>query len=167
MDDHHQIRRGLLHHDAETRHLLRQARIGDGDAVLNEHLREIDVDARLEHDVDRHASVACRLRRDVEHVVDAIDLLLDGRGHGLGDHVRRRAGIGCADIHRRRRDFRIFGDGKRALRNRARKRQKHGKHRRKDRPLDEEVRNAHSVPDLDVYRSLTATGASLISPSLG
>ncbi len=125
MDDHHQVRRGLLHHDAEARHLLRQARIGDRDAILDEHLREIDVDARLEHDIDRQASVARRLRRDVEHVVDAIDLLFDRRGHRLGDHIRRGAGIGRADIDRRRRDFRIFGNGERPFRDRSRERQQH------------------------------------------
>jgi hypothetical protein len=80
--DHHQVGRGLAHHDAEPLHVLGQARLGHGDAVLHVDLRLVDVDAGLEHDVDRQPPVAGRLRVDVEHVVDAVDLELERRGDG-------------------------------------------------------------------------------------
>ena len=71
-------------------------RLGDGDAVLHQHLRLVDVGAGLEHDVDRQPPVAGRLRDDVEHVVDAVDLLLDRRRDRFGDDLRRGARIGRA-----------------------------------------------------------------------
>ena len=46
--DHQQVGRGLLHGDAEPPHLLGQPRLGDGDAVLHQHLRLVDVGALLE-----------------------------------------------------------------------------------------------------------------------
>src|SRR3546814_2600040 len=41
--------------------------------------------------------------RHVEHVVDAVDLLLDRRRHRLGDGLRGGAGIARRHRHRRRR----------------------------------------------------------------
>ena len=125
MHDHHQVGRGLLHGYALTYDFLRQTGRHDGNAVLHEDLRLIDVSSGLEHHVDREFSVACRLRRDVEHVVDAVDLLLnrcrDGRGNDLG----RCAGIDCGDVHRGRRDLRILGDRQRPLRDDPRDCQKY------------------------------------------
>ncbi len=42
----------LRTHEAQAAHVLGQARLGDGDAVLHQHLSLIDVHAGLEHDVD-------------------------------------------------------------------------------------------------------------------
>ena len=53
----------------------------DRDAVLDKNLSLIDVHPRLEDDVDRNPSVSRRLRGNIEHVVNAVDLLLDGRPH--------------------------------------------------------------------------------------
>ena len=39
--------------EAEPLHVLGQARLGDRDAVLHQHLRLVDVDAGLEGDGDR------------------------------------------------------------------------------------------------------------------
>ena len=96
--------------DAEALHVLGQARLGDGDAVLHEDLGLVEVGAGLEDDVDRQPPVAGRLRDDVEHVVDAVDLLLDRRGDRVGDHLGRGAGIGRGDVDRGRRDLGIFRD---------------------------------------------------------
>ena len=51
-----------------------------------------------------------RLRDDVEHVVDAVDLLLDRRRDGLGDDLRGRSRVGGRDIDGRRGDLGILGD---------------------------------------------------------
>ena len=88
--DHHQVGRGLAHGDAEALHVVRQSRLGDRDAVLHQHLRRIDVGARLEHHVDRQRAVADRLRGDVQHVVDAVHLLLDRCRDGLRRAPRPR-----------------------------------------------------------------------------
>ena len=143
MHDHHQVGRGLAHRDAEPAHVFRQARLGDGDAVLHQHLRLIDVRPRLEDDVDRQLPVARRLRVDVEHVVDAVDLLLDRRGDGFGDDLGRGAGIGGVNADGRRRDLGIFGDRQEAQRDQSEDRDDHRDDGREDRPVDEEMCEAH------------------------
>ena len=137
--DHHQVGRGLADDDAETLHILGQARLGDRDAVLHEHLGLVDVDAGLEHDVDRQTAVTGRLRLDVEHVVDAVDLELDRRGHRFGDHLGGCAGIGRGDVDGRRRDLGIFRHGKPALGDEAHDHDDDREHRCEDRPIDEEM----------------------------
>ncbi len=67
--------------------------IGDGHAILHQHLRGIEIGAELERDAERHVAVARALRRHVEHVLDAIDLLLDRRGDRFRDDLRIGAGI--------------------------------------------------------------------------
>ena len=79
--------------DADPPDVLGQPRLGDRDAVLHQHLRLVEVGAELERDGERHLPVGRALRRHVEHVLDAVDLLLDRRRDGLGDDLGRRAGI--------------------------------------------------------------------------
>ena len=78
MDHHHQIGRLLLDRYADALHLLRQPRHRDRDAVLHQHLRLVDIGPGFEDDVNLRRAVAGRLRHHVDHVVDAVDLLLDG-----------------------------------------------------------------------------------------
>ena len=85
MNDHHEVGRGFSDRHAKAPDVFGQTRLRDRDAVLDEHLRLIDVHSCLEDDVDRNPSVARRLRDDIEHVVNAVDLLLDGCRHGRGD----------------------------------------------------------------------------------
>ena len=143
MDNQHQVGRALAHGHADALHLLRQPRQRDRDPVLNKHLCLIDVRSRLEHDVDRNRAVAGRLRHHVDHVVDAVDLLLDRRRHGLRDHLGR--GTGKSRIHddRGRRNVGIFGDRQRAKGDRADERQEDRNDAGKYRPIDEEVRESH------------------------
>ena len=56
------------------------------------------------------AAVARRVRGDVEHVLDAVDLLLERRDDGGGHHVGAGAGILARDVDDRRRDLGILGD---------------------------------------------------------
>ena len=108
--DHHQVGRALVHGDADIAHVGRQARLRDGDAVLHLHLRDIEIGADIEGHRDREAAVGGRVRRHVDHVLDAVDLLLDRRHHGRGDDVGAGAGILAGDLDGRRRDFRILRD---------------------------------------------------------
>ena len=91
--DHQQVGRRLERGDAEPAHVLGQPRLGDGDAVLHQHLRLVEVGAEPEGDGQRHLAVGRALRGHVEHVLDAVDLLLDRRRDGVGDDLGRRAGI--------------------------------------------------------------------------
>ena len=63
-----------------------------------------------ERDGDGELAVAGRLAAHVEHVLDAVDLLLERRRDGAGDGLGGCAGIGRRDLHRRRDDFRILRD---------------------------------------------------------
>ena len=108
--DHHQVGRGLGDGDADVAHVGRQARQRGRDAVLHLHLRDIEVGAEIEGHADREAAVAVRVRRHVEHVLDAVDLLLDRRHHGRGDHLGAGAGILARYVDDRRRDLGILRD---------------------------------------------------------
>ena len=70
-----------------------QLRHGQRDAVLHQHLGHVQVGAQLEGDRQRVGAVVGALRRHVEHVLDAVDLLLDRRGHGVGHHLGVGPGI--------------------------------------------------------------------------
>ena len=89
-------------------------------AVLHHHQRRVEIDADVERDGQRVRAVVAHLRRHVEHPLDAVDLLLDRRGHGVGHHLGAGAGIGDRDRYARRRDPRILGD--RQVRERDRRR---------------------------------------------
>ena len=137
--DHHQIGRGFAYRDAKPAHIFRQPRLGDGDTVLHQHLRLVDVRPRLEDDADRYLPVARRLRVDIEHVVNAVDFLLDRRRDGFCNHLRRGAGISGVNADGRRRYFGIFGDRQEAQRDQSEDRDDHRDDGRKDRPINEEM----------------------------
>ena len=83
-------------------------------------------------------AVGGRLREHVEHALDAVDLLLERRRHGLGDDLRVGAGIDRAHDDRRRHDARIFADRQPEQRERAGDDDQERQHGREDRPVDEE-----------------------------
>ena len=99
---HHDVRRRLLGGEADALHFLRQPRQRLRHAVLHLHLRGVEVGAEREGDGQRHPAVGGGLREHVEHVLDAVHLLLERRGHGFRDHLRVGAGIHAAHDHRRR-----------------------------------------------------------------
>ena len=142
--DHHQVGRGLGHRDADIAHVGRQPRLRDGDAVLHLHLGDVEIGAEIEADLDREAAVGRRVRRHVEHVLDAVDLLLDRRHHGRGDDVGAGAGILAGDVDDRRRDLGILRDRQARERHAAEDHEHDRDHGGEDRPVDEEVRDAHS-----------------------
>jgi hypothetical protein len=130
-------------------HLLRQARLSQRDAVLDQYLCSIEVGAKLERDGDRQPTIASRLRRLVEHIVDAVDLLFDRRSHRVGDGFGRGARISGADRHRRRDNLRKLGDGQTDIGESAYDRDDDRDNAGKDRPPDEEMAEAHGrIPKL-------------------
>ena len=106
--DHHQVGRALDGGDAEAAHLLRQARFGLADAVLDELLRLVGIGAELEGHGQRHQAVGGRLAAHIEHVLDAVDRFLQRCRYGFGDDLRVGAGIVGAHDERGRHDVRIF-----------------------------------------------------------
>ena len=107
--------------------------------VLHQYLGQVQVHALVESHGKTVGAVVGGLRLHVEHLLDAVDLLLDGRGHRLGHHLGAGAGIGATDLHRRRRDRRVLGQGQ--IRNCQPAGQRDGdrQHAGKDRPVNEKT----------------------------
>ena len=143
MHDHHQIGRAFGDVDADVADVGRQPRLRDGDAVLHLHLGDVEIGAEIEADLDGEAPVGRRVRRHVEHVLDAVDLLLDRRDHGRGDDFGAGAGILAGHVDDRRRDLGILRDRQARERHAAEDHENDRDHRGKDRPIDEKVRDAH------------------------
>ena len=148
VDHHHQVRRLLRHRHADRAHLLGQARQSGRNAILHQHLRGIEIGAELERDCQRHAAVAGRLRRHIEHVVDAVDLLLERGCHGLGHDLGRGAGIARGDRDRGRGDVGILGHRQAEIGHRPDQRDDDGDNGGEDRPVDEEMRDVHLAPGI-------------------
>ena len=158
--DHDEVGRGLLGHDADALHFRRQPRQRLRHAVLHLHLRVVEIGAEREGDGERHPAVGCRLREHVEHVLDAVDLLLERRGHRLGDDPRVRARIGGAHDDCRRHDLRVLADRQLEERQRAGHDDHQRQHGREDRPIDEELRefimsSVRLVPIAPVHATTT------------
>ena len=142
--DHHQhVGRVLLYRDAEPPHLFGQFRLGYRDAVLDEDLRDVEVGAEREGDGELQIAVGGRLAVHIEHVLDAVDFLLERRRHRIADDFGGSAGITGADDNRRRRDFRVLGDREGEIGRRADQNDKDRQDGRKDRPVDKEMRQVH------------------------
>ena len=92
-DDLQDVRVALAGGDAGLLDHVGQQRQGQVDAVLHQHLGEVQVDARLEGDGQGVGAVVVRLRHHVHHVFDAVDLLLDGGGDRVGDDLGVGAGV--------------------------------------------------------------------------
>src|SRR5262249_2369670 len=139
----HEVRRALAHRYADALHLFRQPWQCDRDSVLDQHLSLIDVGARLEHDADGEDAVAGRLRHHVDHVIDAINLLLDWRRDSLRDDLRRRTSETGVHRYGGRSNLGKFRDRQGAKGDIANERQDDRDDAGEDRPVNEEVRKAH------------------------
>ena len=88
------------------------------------------------------------LRRHVEHVLDAVDLLLDRRGDGVGDDLGVRARGSCVVtwiVGGAISGYCASGSVKSAIA--ADQRDDDREDRGEDRPVDEEVREFIAAPD--------------------
>ena len=68
----------------------------------------------------------------IQHVLDAVDLLLDGSGDGIGDGLRGGARILRGHHHGRRHHLRIFRDRQRLVGDRADDQEHDRQHHRQD-----------------------------------
>ena len=71
-------------------------------AVLDVHRADVLRVPDVERRDDRRDAVARAVRAEVDHPLDAVDLLLDRRRHGLGHGLRIGAGVGRRDLDLRR-----------------------------------------------------------------
>jgi hypothetical protein len=140
MHHQHQVGRTLAHGDADVAHVGRQTRRGGGDAVLHLHLGDVEIGAEVESDGDAEAPVRGGIRGHVEHVLDAVDLILDRRDHCGRDDLRAGARILAGDVDDRRRDLGILRDRQAQERHRPQDHEHDRDHRGKDRPVNEEMR---------------------------
>ena len=76
----------------------RQARLGLLHAVVDVERRLVDVGADVEGHLDLTRAVRRRGRGHVEHALDAVDRVLDRRGDGLLDDLRRGARIEAVTV---------------------------------------------------------------------
>ena len=141
--DHHQVGRGLPRRDPLAADLLGQARLGDGHAVLDQHLGLVEVCAEREGHGDLDLPVAGRVGGHVDHALDAVDLLLQRRGHCGRHRLGVGPGVGRADDDGRRGDLRVLGHRQLQEGDAAGDQHDQGQDRGEDRPVDEEVGEAH------------------------
>src|SRR2546430_12008003 len=144
MHDHGDVGRLFFRRYADALHIGRENGDRDGDAILDQHLRGIEIGAELKGDAQRHVAVARALRRHVEHVLNAVDLLLDRRRHRFRYHLRVGTGIIGRDLDGRRRDVGILRNWKRRKRDHADERNDNANDAGENWPVDEEVRKVHS-----------------------
>ena len=152
MDHHQHVGRVLLDRDTEPPHLFGQLRLRYGDAVLNEDLRDIEVGTERKGDGELQITVGGRLTVHIEHVLDAVYFLLERRRHGIADDFGGSAGITRADDNRRRCDFWILGDREGEIGRPANQNDKDRQDGRKDRPVDEKMRQVHRGSPLKAAR---------------
>ena len=88
----------------------RQLRLGEIDPVLDVDRVDVGIGAEREGDGERVAAVGADGRLHVEHVVDAVDLLLDRLGDRLLDHLGAGPGIAPGHLHLRRHDVGKLGE---------------------------------------------------------
>src|SRR4029077_12355695 len=144
MHDHGDVGRLFFRRYTDALYIGREDGDRDSDAILHQHLRGIEIGAELKGDAQRHVAVACALRRHVEHVLNAIDLLFDWRRDRFRYHLGVGAGIGGRDLDRWWRNVRILRNRKRRKRDYADERDDNADDAGKDRTVDEEVRKIHS-----------------------
>ena len=119
----------------------------------------------LERDGQVVGAVVGALRGHVHHALDAVDLLLDGRGDRVGDVLGAGAGIVAGDLHRRRRDRRKLRQRQREDGDAPGQRDDDRQHRGEDRPIDEETREHSGSRKKDRQRAPALTYGFL--PILG
>ena len=111
-EDKQQVGRRLLHDDTVLADLRRYRGRGHLHAVVDVYRRLIGVRTKLKGDGENHVSLSVADRVHVYHVVDAVYLRLQRRGHDLRYDLGRRSRILRADGDLRRHKFRELRDGK-------------------------------------------------------
>src|SRR5258708_24285506 len=143
--------------DAVALHLFRQSRLRDRDAVLHQHLRLVEIGAELEGDRDGEIAVRGRLAVEIQHVLDAVDLLLDRGSNRIGNRLRGGAGILRGDDDGRRHHLRIFRNRQRGVGDCADNQQHDRQHHRQNGLVDGKPAEVHDLPPAGAVCCVTST----------
>ena len=146
IDDENEVRVLLLDRHAALIDDRRQRRSRLRNAVLDVDGSDIERVADIEGDGDGRRAVVRARRGHVGHALDAVDLLLERRRHGIGDDLRAGAGIVGADDDLRRRDLGELRDRQQEVADRAGEDEDRGDRRGKDRALDEKGHHRTTAP---------------------
>ena len=152
---------GLAVGEAERVDVRRQAGLRLRDAVLGVDLVGVAVGADVEGDAQGDRAVAGVDRLHVEHVLDAVHLLLERRRHRLLDGDRVGAREAALDLDQGRDDVRILGDRQPHHRHQAEEHREDRDDDGDDRTIDEEA--SHGVTSLPA-RERTARRRSRLRP---
>ena len=125
--------------------LLRQRRNCGGHLVLDQDLRFVGVGADREGDDQSIAAVVRARRLHVEHVLDAVDALLDRQGDGVNQGLGARARVQGRDLYGRRDDVGVLGGRQLQQRDQADQDEDQRQHVGEHRPIDEKARD-HAGP---------------------
>ncbi len=147
----HEVRVRFGDGDAGVLDFLRQTAGRRRNAVLHVDRGDVQVIAGAKNDVDVAGAVVGTGRGDVVHALDAVDLLLQRRGHRRLHHLRVRAHVVAGNRHLRRRKSRIQRDRQRRYADRACDHDQQRANRRKNRSLDEKVN--HWIPIRAAFRA--------------
>jgi hypothetical protein len=109
------------------------------DAVLHQHLGEVQVGADVERDDQAVGAVGRAGRLHVDHVLDAVHLRLDRQRHRVHHGFRAGAGVAGGDGDRRRHDVGVLRDRQIEQRDQPEQHDDDGEHVRQHRPLDEKL----------------------------
>ena len=131
----------LLGREAISADLCGQARSRLGQPVLHLDLIEIDIGANLEADLQRHRPVVAVDRLHVDHVLGAVDLLLNRRRDRSLDRERVGAGIDRRGLDLGRHDVGELRDWKPEDHDRAGDDEEDRDDDRNDRMIDEKLRH--------------------------
>ena len=101
---------GFLHADTLLLHFLRQQRHGELEFVLNLHLRDIRIRARLECQRNGDVTGGITGGRHVHQIINTVHVLFDNLSYGVLYRLGISARVGCCHCHRRRRNGRILCD---------------------------------------------------------
>ena len=144
-DDQKKIGAVLFRRDTEPLNFVRKTGLGDRDLVLDQDLRLIQISAEFEGNGDRQLTRRGSLAVDVQHVLDAVHLLLDRRRDRVRDHLRRRTRVLRRDHDRRRHDLGVLRNRQRGISDGADDHEQDRHHHRQDRLVDGEAAQIHSL----------------------
>ena len=131
----------LLRREAVIAHRGGQAGERLREPVLDLHLVEIDVRADLEVGLQGHGAVVAIDRLHVDHVLGAVDLLLDRSGHRLFHGERVGAGVNGRGLDLGRHDLGKLRDREPEDHHGAGNHKKNGDDHRHNGPVDEKFRH--------------------------
>ena len=133
-------RRKGIHGHAVLTHYFRQHGRGGLHSVVDVHLSHIGIGAHGKSHGNLHGSARRADGAHVDHVGNAVDLFLDGCGHGFGNDFGTGSRILGADRNRRRNEIRILRHRQHPYGKKTSQHDEYGQHYGKNGPAQKEPR---------------------------